>query len=115
MPILTIKHLTTYRYRRPVAFGEHVMMLRPRDDRDQRVLDAAIEITPGPSRLSWTRDAFGNHRDGGFADRAEELPFSSTIEHRPRAGGFDPGDIAEFARTFALAYPAEDRARSRRS
>jgi hypothetical protein len=29
MPSLTIRHLTTYRYRQPVAFGEHRMMLRP--------------------------------------------------------------------------------------
>jgi Bacterial transglutaminase-like N-terminal region len=26
MPFLTIRHVTTYRYRRPVAFGEHRMM-----------------------------------------------------------------------------------------
>ena len=37
MPILTIKHVTTYHYRRPVAFGEHRMMLRPRDGEDQKV------------------------------------------------------------------------------
>ncbi len=33
MPTLTIRHVTTYRYRRPVAFGEHRMMLRPREPR----------------------------------------------------------------------------------
>ena len=38
MPIFVIKHVTTYRYRQPVAFGEHRMMLRPRDDGDQIVL-----------------------------------------------------------------------------
>ena len=27
MPILTIRHVTTYHYRQPVAFGEHRMML----------------------------------------------------------------------------------------
>jgi len=111
MPILTIRHLTTYRYRRPVAFGEHVMMLRPRDDGDQRVLDAAIEITPSPSRLAWTRDDFGNHLAvAAFADRAEELVFSSTIsvEHAPTA--FDRGAIADFARTWPFAYPEEERA-----
>lgn len=30
MSSLTIRHVTTYRYRKPVAFGEHRMMLRPR-------------------------------------------------------------------------------------
>jgi hypothetical protein len=35
MPRLTIRHITTYQYKQPVAFGEHWMMLRPfqSDDR----------------------------------------------------------------------------------
>ena len=39
MPILNIRHVTTYRYHQPVAFGAHRMMLRPRDDEDQKVLN----------------------------------------------------------------------------
>ena len=46
MPILSIKHVTTYRYYRPVAFGKHRMMLRPRDDADQKVLQSQLEIAP---------------------------------------------------------------------
>ena len=38
MPFVTIRHITTYRYRRPVAFGEHRMMLHPRNSHDQRVI-----------------------------------------------------------------------------
>ena len=37
MPLLTIHHKTEYRYTRPVAFGEHRIMLRPRDGHDLRV------------------------------------------------------------------------------
>ncbi len=78
MPIFVIKHLTTYRYRKPVAFGEHRMMLRPRDDGDQTVLDTELDIAPAPSRLSWTRDALGNHvATAEFAKRADELRFKA--------------------------------------
>ena len=38
MPFVTVRHITTYRYRRPVAFGEHRMMLHPRNSHDQRVI-----------------------------------------------------------------------------
>jgi hypothetical protein len=31
MTILTIRHITVYRYRVPVGFGAHRMMFRPRD------------------------------------------------------------------------------------
>src|SRR3981081_1093018 len=60
-PSLTIRHVTTYRYRQPVAFGEHRMMLRPRDSHDQRVVEANLAITPAPSSLRFVQDAFGNH------------------------------------------------------
>jgi hypothetical protein len=56
MPILTIRHVTAYHYKQPVAFGEHRIMLRPRDDKDQKVLETELEIAPEPSQLSWTRD-----------------------------------------------------------
>jgi hypothetical protein len=60
-PSLTTRHVTTYRYRQPVAFGEHRRMLLPRDSHDQKVIDATLEISPTPSNLRFTRDAFGNH------------------------------------------------------
>ena len=34
MPRLTIHHKTEYRYTHPVAFGEHRIMLRPREGRE---------------------------------------------------------------------------------
>jgi len=52
MPLLTIHHKTEYRYAHPVAFGEHRIMLRPRDDDDQKVLQADIEITPEPMSIA---------------------------------------------------------------
>ena len=110
MPILTIRHLTTYQYKQPVAFGEHRMMLRPRDDDDQEVLESELAITPEPSRLSWTRDVFGNHvATAHFGERASELRFESTIrlEHAP--SGFCAADIEDFARNYPFAYAADDK------
>ena len=34
MTILSVRHVTTYRYKRPVSFGEHRIMFRPRDSYD---------------------------------------------------------------------------------
>ncbi|MGA7451365.1 MAG: transglutaminase N-terminal domain-containing protein [Rhodoplanes sp.] len=100
MPILTIRHVTTYHYKQPVAFGEHRMMLRPRDDNDQKVLESELEITPEPTQLDWTQDIFGNHVAAArFADRASGLRFESTIhvDHTPAC--FRAADIEDFART----------------
>ena len=38
MPIVTIRHTTTYRYAQPVEFGDHRLMFRPRDSHDLRLL-----------------------------------------------------------------------------
>jgi transglutaminase-like putative cysteine protease len=86
MPALTIRHVTTYRYRHPVTFGEHRMMLRPRDSHDQKVIDATLGITPEPSSLRFDRDSFGNHvAIAEFAASATELSFESVVslEHSP--------------------------------
>ncbi|MGB9164981.1 MAG: transglutaminase N-terminal domain-containing protein, partial [Rhodomicrobium sp.] len=110
MPTLTIRHVTTYRYRQPVAFGEHRMMLRPRDTSDQRVLEASLEISPKPKSLRFVQDGYGNHLGiAGFSDRSKELSFESTvcIEHSPPdVAGLE---IEDYARTFPFNYSAGER------
>ena len=109
MPILTIRHVTTYHYKQPVAFGEHRMMLRPRDDDDQKVLESELEITPEPTRVAWTQDVFGNHvATARFAEQALELRFESTIRVDHAPAGFLAADIEDFARTLPFAYAADD-------
>ncbi|HYI29623.1 MAG TPA: transglutaminase family protein [Bradyrhizobium sp.] len=86
MPLLTIHHKTEYRYDRPVAFGEHRIMLRPRDGHDLRVLANRLEIVPEPMSLRWIHDVFGNSvAIATFDERSESLTFTSTVtvEHSP--------------------------------
>jgi transglutaminase-like putative cysteine protease len=86
--LLTIRHRTTYRYRQPVAFGEHRMMLRPRDCTQQRVVDIRLTIDPEPVRLLSIADSYGNHIGiATFSGRAPTLSFESIVrvEHAPDA------------------------------
>jgi transglutaminase-like putative cysteine protease len=110
MPVVAIRHVTTYRYWQPVAFGEHRMMLRPRDSGDQRVLDAKLEITPEPKSLSFVQDAFGNHVGvARFAGRrSNELRFESTVylEHSPPDASCL--EIEDWAKTFPFEYRADE-------
>ena len=102
MPLLTIHHKTEYRYVRPVAFGEHRIMLRPRDGHDLRVESCELDIAPAPMRLRWIHDVFGNSvAIATFDERAETLTFTShvTVDHSP---------VEEFALTPddpAFFYP----------
>ncbi len=109
MPILSVRHVTTYRYRQPVSFGEHRMMFRPRDSYDQRLLDSALVITPEPVGIRWLHDVFGNCvAFARFAGRAQELRFESKIklEHTPsHAPDFQ---LEEYAETYPFTYGADD-------
>ena len=100
MPLLTIHHKTEYRYDHPVAFGEHRIMLRPRDGHDLRVLSNDLEISPQPMSLRWIHDVFGNSvAIATFDERAEILSFvnTATVEHNPaEAFALTPDDTAYF-------------------
>ena len=109
MPILDIKHVTTYRYNRPVSFGEHRMMLLPRDDEDQKVLECEIEIRPKPVRLDWSRDIFGNHvATAKFNARADTLSFVSKIRVDHVPAKFYASDIDYSARRYPFAYSVNE-------
>jgi len=110
MTVLSIRHLTRYRYRRPVGFGEHRIMFRPREDGDQRVISARLDIHPYPAALIEARDMFGNAiTRARFAGRAAELSFEShvRVEHTPR-GGMAAADEAFPAVGAPFVYEAED-------
>lgn len=83
MKLLTVRHMTVYRYAEPVAFGEHRLMFRPRDSHDMRLLDTGLTISP-TSQVRWLHDVFGNSiAVASFSDTAAELRFESemTLEH----------------------------------
>lgn len=112
MPVLSVRHLTRYRYRSPVAFGDHRMMFRPREGCDQRLLASSLVITPEPAKLRDVQDVFGNWvAIARFSGRATELSFESrvTLDHTPLPTFGDlwgEGDVYSPATPFA--YEPED-------
>ena len=86
MSVLSIRHLTRYRYRNPVAFGEHRMMFRPLESYDQRVISSSLTISPDPAHLCFIHDVFGNCVGvANFEGRSKELLFDSRVvlDHQP--------------------------------
>jgi transglutaminase-like putative cysteine protease len=122
MPVVSIRHATTYRYRKPVAFGEHRMMLRPMEGPDQRLLGAEIEISPEPSLIRHVHDAAGGSLGiARFEGRADRLVFESRVrvDHTPQSpfdletaslkpGAdvvYDPAEADELAVSIQRRYP----------
>jgi transglutaminase-like putative cysteine protease len=104
MTTLTVRHIT-------IAFGEHRMMLRPRECHDQRVLESKLEITPEPKNLRWTQDIFRNHvAVARFTGRPQALRCESSawLDHIPT--DIVDMEIEDFALTYPFSYGADDMA-----
>jgi len=108
MPILTVTHTTTYRYADKVTFGEHRMMMRPRDSHDLRLLGTSLILRPAAT-VRWIHDVFGNSvAIARFSEPAEELHVESMFraEHFPlEESGVE---IEEYARRRPFSYDASE-------
>jgi len=105
MTILKVRHITTYSYKKPVGFGDHRILFRPRDSYDQRLLSSELIVSPEPSDVHWIHDVFGNCvAIASFETRASELRFETNIaldhtpQHAPRFR------TAESAKTWPFSY-----------
>jgi transglutaminase-like putative cysteine protease len=108
MTVLRVHHVTTYRYARPVGFGEHRLMFRPRDSHEQHLLSANLAVSPEPADIRWIHDVFGNSiAIVTFTRKADELRFETTIvlDHLPEQG--PRVRIDESAKTWPFAYDAD--------
>lgn len=123
MPVVSIRHLTTYRYAKPVGFGEHRMMLRPLEGHDQRLIAAEVEVSPEPSMFRHVSDVSGaTVAVARFGARADRLAVESRalVDHRPETvldldgaratlGGrtfeYDPVEAPELARSIVRLHP----------
>src|SRR5262249_9414099 len=110
MKILTVRHATTYRYAEPVTFGQHKLMLRPRDSHDLRLISAGLTLSP-PGTVRWMHDVFGNSvAVVDFAQPAAELSIVSTLELQRYALERVAFPVDPDAEQYPFVYSASDRA-----
>ena len=109
MRILTVRHATKYSYARPVSFGQHRLMLRPRDSHDMRLVAADLTLSP-PGHTRWMHDVFGNSVAlVDFSAPGAHLMIASTlkIERYGIEGPVFP--IAPEAEFYLFIYSSSDR------
>ncbi|MFW2830786.1 transglutaminase family protein [Sphingomonas sp. ID0503] len=109
MPNLIIHHVTLYSYSQPVSFGEHRIMVRPREGHDQWLTEARLDIDPAPAAIRQIHDVFGNSVTIARFDRpATQLSIESTIrmEHHPLES--HAVQIEDYAKLYPFTYSSED-------
>ena len=110
MRLLTVRHVTTYRYAEAVEFGDHRMMFRPRESHDLRLVSSGLQITPRPSAIRWVHDVFDNSvAVVSFDQPSRELRFESvtTLEHIETP--LPEYALAPEADTFPFEYSDDER------
>ncbi len=76
---IRIRHRTTYNYSQPVKFGQHTIMIRPREGHDVHIESSILEITPAHT-IRWMRDVNGNSlAKVQFSQTASQLSFYSEL------------------------------------
>lgn len=120
---IRIQHRTTYGYTEPVTFGQHRIMVRPREGHDVHIESSILNITPAHT-IRWMRDVNGNSlAKVDFTEPASELVFYSEIVleqydsnpldfileesavHYPFV--YDPDSLVELAPYMAILYPRD--------
>ncbi|PWE18129.1 transglutaminase [Marinicauda salina] len=105
--LFQVRHVTRYRYDRPVSFRMHRGMFRPHDSPDLRLLSIRFDTQP-ESGIRWVHDVFSNAVTVfEFAAPADTLEIACTFEVI-RSSSHQPNfPIAETARRYPFSYEAE--------
>lgn len=108
MTVLNVLHRTRYRYASPVRFGDHRMMMRPRDSHDLRLIDTRLTTSP-PATVRWMHDVFGNSvAVARFRAPGRELLVESSFrfEHYPLPAA--EVTLEDYARVYPFSYDTEE-------
>lgn len=107
---LLIRHETRYAYDRPVRFGTHRLLVRPRDSHAIRIAEASLTFSPRAS-TRWSFDAYGNSicwlTPTGEAD---ELRIVSDLIIERFPAPLSPLRIEDPRTAMPIVYDRDDRA-----
>jgi len=101
---ICIKHRTTYNYSQSVSFGQHKILIRPREGHDLHIESSILEIRPAHA-IHWMRDVNGNSiARVDFTEPSKQLMIYSelTLQHYD-ANPFD-FILEETARNYPFVY-----------
>jgi len=101
---LRIHHRTTYRYRSPVGFGQHRLMLRPRESRELRLTGFELTVML-QATVTWAHDVWGNAvATAAFQTMGDTVAIESVARIELDAVAWPVFDIAASAIVYPFRY-----------
>ena len=107
--LLQVKHITRYRYSKPVTFGRHRAMFRPHESNDLRLTSFNISASP-KARQHWVHDVFSNSKtilDFSDTPPSDHLEITCTFNVVRSSVEVPVFPIAANAQRYPFDYPKE--------
>ncbi|MEQ8404118.1 MAG: transglutaminase family protein [Oceanicaulis sp.] len=102
--LFRVRHVTRYRYARPVRFGRHRAMFRPHETPELRLLTMSVDTRP-EATVHWIHDVFSNSVTlFDFTEASDILEVGCTFDIVRTSFRDAEFPIAEHARRFPFQY-----------
>ena len=105
---VALRHVTTYKYDRPITLSPHTIRLRPAAHARTPILSYSLTVKPAHQYLNWQQDPYGNYLARlVFPKPARELRV--VVDLHADLAPINPFDffIEDYAQSYPFIYDAE--------
>ncbi len=105
---VALRHVTTYKYDRPITLSPHTIRLRPAAHARTPILSYSLTVKPAHQYLNWQQDPYGNYLARlVFPKPARELRV--VVDLHADLAPINPFDffIEDYAQSYPFTYDAD--------